>query len=236
MKRILLLIGFVSVINIVFAQQDIVNLNGQKIEPAHPHDIKVLSEYKDKAGNTIRTIRYAQGVILVTQTIIIPKRHFMYVHVPINPDTIKKELVTIQVSKSQYYVAVYYRKKMIRVYKAVFGPQPMKNKCMEGDRCTPEGWYKIANKNPKSQYNKFLGLDYPNDSTMARFNQLKKEGTIPASAKVGGAVGIHGIWKNGDDMIELGVGWTDGCIAIKNKDIDDLYELVAVGTKVQIIK
>lgn len=220
----------------MLAQQDVVNLNGQKIDASHPRNIKVLSEYKDKAGNTVRTIRYAQGVILVTETVIVPKRHFMYVRVPINPDTMKKDLVTIQVSKSQYYVAVMYRKKMIRIYKAVFGPKPLMDKCMEGDRCTPEGWFKIANKNPRSQYNKFLGLDYPNDSTIAHFNKLKEKGAVPKTARIGGSVGIHGIWKNGDDMIELGVGWTDGCIALKNKDIDDLYDLVGVGTRVQIIR
>jgi len=217
------------------AQQDVVNLNGQKLAE-HPTNIKVLSEYRDKAGNTVRTIRYTQGTVMVTETVITPKRHYAYLRVPIRLDTMKKELVTVQVNKSQYFVAVLYRKKMIRVYKAVFGPKPMQNKCMEGDRCTPEGWFKITSKNPNSQYNKFLGLDYPNDSTVARFNKMKDMGGVPKTAKIGGSVGIHGIWKNGDDMIELGVGWTDGCIAIKNKDIDDLYELVSVGTRVQIVK
>jgi len=37
-------------------------------------------------------------------------------------------------------------------------------------------------------------------------------------------------------MIELGVGWTDGCVALKNKDIEELYSIVGVGTKVVIVK
>lgn len=220
----------------VKAQQDVVNLNGQKLEPPHPRDIKILEEHHDKYGNTVRTIRYAQGVMLVTETIIMPKNHFLNIHVPVKADTLKKEFLNIVVDKSHYYVAVMYRKKMIRAYKAVFGPKPLINKCIEGDRCTPEGWFKIASKNPKSQYDKFLGLDYPNDSSLANFNKLKTEGAIPKNARPGGSVGIHGIWAGGDDMIELGVGWTDGCIALKNKDIEDLYSLVSVGTVVHIKK
>ena len=79
-----------------------------------------------------------------------------------------------------------------------------------------------------------MGLSYPNDSAYARFNKLKAAGKIPATARIGGDVGIHGIWKGGDDMIEMGVGWTDGCVAIKNQDIEELFSMVGVGTKVII--
>ena len=79
-------------------------------------------------------------------------------------------------------------------------------------------------------------LDYPNDSTMVRFAALKEKGAIPKNARVGGNVGIHGIWKGGDDMIEMGVGWTDGCVALKNADIDELYSFCGVGTRVCIKK
>lgn len=107
---------------------------------------------------------------------------------------------------------------------------------MEGDRCTPEGWFKITNLNPRSQYNKFMLLNYPNDSATNRFNNLKKAGKLPASARIGGAIGIHGIWPGGDNLIELGVGWTDGCVALRNKDVEELYSFVGLGTKVYIKK
>jgi murein L,D-transpeptidase YafK len=105
---------------------------------------------------------------------------------------------------------------------------------MEGDRNTPEGKFTITNKNPASQYNKFMLLSYPNDSSFNRFNKLKAAGKIPSTAQIGGSVGIHGIWKGGDDMIEMGVGWTDGCVALKNKDVEELFSLVGVGTQVLI--
>ena len=232
MKAVLLTIGMIFLFYCVHAQQAVATK--KPVDLPRPRNIKVLNEYKDKNGNIIRTVRYAQGLSLVTETVIIPDRHIMYIHVPLNPDTIKKDQVTLIVNKSQYCVEVFYRKKIIRVYKAVFGPKPLQDKCMEGDRCTPEGHFKIATKNPRSQYNKFLGLNYPNDSSLIRFNQLKEKGEVPKTAKMGGSIGIHGIWNGGDDMIELGIGWTDGCIALKNKDIDDLYQLVSVGTTVLI--
>jgi murein L,D-transpeptidase YafK len=125
---------------------------------------------------------------------------------------------------------------MVRSYKAVFGPKPLENKCMEGDRCTPEGWFKIKSKSPSSRYDKFMLLDYPNEASIIRFAQLKQQKKIPENAKTGNDVGIHGIWKGGDELIDMGVGWTDGCIALKNKDVDELYSLVAVGTRVYIRK
>lgn len=222
---ILLLLALFSVINVHAQNKDMA---------AHPKNLKIIDEHKDKSGNLVRVVRYEEGNMLVTQTIIIPKHSFMGTHVPINPDTMKKDMVRVVVDKSHYCLMVFYRGQMIRVYKAVFGPNPLMNKCMEGDRCTPEGWFKIANKNPASKYHKFMGLNYPNDSSIARFNHLKEEGLIPKTARMGGSVGIHGIWPGGDDMIDMGVGWTDGCIAIKNKDIDDLYSLVGVGTNVLV--
>ena len=65
---------------------------------------------------------------------------------------------------------------------------------------------------------------------------MKASGSLPKTAKPGGNVGIHGIWKRGDDLIEKGVCWTDGCIAIKNKDVDELYTFAGIGTRVFIKK
>ncbi|XZF13170.1 L,D-transpeptidase family protein [Chitinophagaceae bacterium MMS25-I14] len=203
---------------------------------APPRDLKVLEETTDNKGNIVRVIQYRQGMMKVTQTIIMPKEVRVGFKAPINPDTLNKEEVTVTVNKSRYCLEVFYKKKIIRSYKAVFGPKPLENKCMEGDRCTPEGWFKITNKNPNSRYNKFMALSYPNDSALVRFNKLKASGIIPQSAKIGGSVGIHGIWPGGDNMIDLGVGWTDGCVALKNTDIEELYSFVGVGTKVLIRK
>jgi hypothetical protein len=201
-----------------------------------PTNIKVLDEYKDGKGNLVRVVQYDEGLMRVTETIIEPLQPTIGVVVPIRMDTAKRELISIYISKSSYRLTVKYGKKPIRSYKAVFGPTPKFNKTMEGDRNTPEGIFRIASKNPSSKYDKFLALDYPNDSCVARFNKLKAAGKLPASARIGGNVGIHGVWPGGDDLIQLGVGWTDGCIALRNKDIEDLFSLVEVGTPVVIHK
>lgn len=213
-----------------------IRLCAQTAEPPLPKDVKILDERSDGKGNLIRVIQYRQGLMKVTQTIIVPKTVTVGFTVPINPDTMNKDSVTVIVDKSDYCLQVFYKKRIIRSYRAVFGPKPLENKCMEGDRCTPEGWFKITNKNSNSHYNKFMGLNYPNDSAVARFKKLKSDGTIPQTAKIGSSVGIHGIWPGGDNMIDLGVGWTDGCVALKNKDIEELYSFVGVGTRVFIKK
>jgi lipoprotein-anchoring transpeptidase ErfK/SrfK len=206
-------------------------------ENAPIKDAKIISEETDAQGRTVRIVQYSRGNIKITETIFIKKEPALKGYkVPINPDTLVKTQLEIIVNKSSYRVGLYYRKKLIRSYRAVFGPNPSMNKVMEGDRNTPEGHFTISRKNPNSKYTKFLGISYPNDSSYHRFNTLKANGKIPANAKIGGDVGIHGVWTGGDDMIEMGIGWTDGCVAIRNKDIEELFSLVGVGTKVIIRK
>lgn len=209
---------------------------GLKVDESAPvKNLKLIKEEEDGKGHIIRTVQYSKGNMRVTETIIMAKPPSLAsLNMPIRPDTLNKSLLEIIVNKSQYRVALYYRNRPIRIYKAVFGPNPKLNKIMEGDRNTPEGKFTITHKNPGSKYTRFMGLSYPNDSAYARFNKLKAAGKIPSTARIGGDVGIHGIWKGGDDMIEMGVGWTDGCVAIKNKDMEELFSLVGVGTKVSI--
>ena len=189
----------------------------------------------DAAGNRTRTIQYVKGGKKVTETITTP-RIADAPRIPINRDTLVQDSLLILITKSSGRLELYYRKHLIRSYKAVFGPKPLENKLMEGDRRTPEGRFSIVSKKAASHYDKFLLLNYPNDSTMARFEALKQKGLIKPNARPGSAVGIHGVWRGGDDLIDKGIGWTDGCIALKNRDIDELYGLVDAGCRVLIRK
>jgi lipoprotein-anchoring transpeptidase ErfK/SrfK len=201
-------------------------------------NFKLLEEYPDGKGHLVRVVQFSEGNMRVRQTIIIPNPALVKEAkwMAINPDTIHKDRVLILVDKSDYSVLVYYNKRPIRNYRAVFGPNPLADKCQEGDRCTPEGEFTIQRINPKSQYNKFMLLSYPNDSAKVRFARLQATGKISKTARIGNSIGIHGIWPGGDDMIELGVGWTDGCVALRNRDVDELAQFVGVGTKVMIRK
>ena len=203
-----------------------------------PRDVKLVKEYTDAQGRNVRVVKYKQGNMLVTEEIYTTGRvnYNNSKFEPIDLATLDKDSLLVIVDKSKYFVQVLYKRRTIRRYKAVFGPRPLQNKCMEGDRCTPEGWFTIKHKNPNSKYDKFMLIDYPNEEAKERFAKLKEKGSIPASALIGGDIGIHGIWQGGDDMIEMGVGWTDGCVALKNKDIEELFSIVGVGTRVYIRK
>lgn len=208
--------------------------NAQQTE--RPKDVKVVREYEDGKGNMVRELQYKHGSMLVTETVIFPKPQKSVLNIAIKPDTLNKDSLLVYVDKSQYMVMVFYKRRLIRKYRATFGPNPKMNKQMEGDRNTPEGWFTITRLNPSSKYNKFMELSYPDATHIEAFNRLKERGVIPKTARIGGNVGIHGIWKNGDNMIELGVGWTDGCVAIRNSDMDELYKLAGTGTRVFIKK
>ena len=130
-----------------------------------------IKTYIDKNGNEVTEKQLLVNNKLVYETHVIPK----FVPKPINPDTLVKDSIWIVVDKSDYKLQVFYKKKLIRKYLAVFGPDRMQDKCKRGDRCTPEGWFTIVEKHESHLYNKFIGIDYPNDSTyIKRLELLKK--------------------------------------------------------------
>lgn len=155
---------------------------------------------------------------------------------PINVDTINKDSVVIVVEKEYNVIYILYKRKRIRQYRAVFGPDKMKDKHKEGDRCTPEGWFRIVSIRDHNAWQKFMLLDYPTPESYDRFNERLKSGVIPGNSKIGGAIGIHGTFKGGDNMVDMGFGWTDGCVALKSTDIYDLFNFVKEGTRVYITK
>ncbi len=155
---------------------------------------------------------------------------------PVNPDTLNKDSVVLVVDKAHYKMYVYYKNKPIKVYKVVFGPKPLEDKKMEGDRCTPEGCFTIKQMYQHKEWNKFMLFDYPNESSFKKFNDRKAKGMIPVTATIGNSIGIHGVWKNADRVIDEKHNWTDGCVSMKNSDVEELFTLVKVGTKIYIRK
>lgn len=199
-----------------------------------PTDAKIISEVKDKNGNIIRTIQYREGAAIVTQQIIFPPFPGLDERSAINPDTLNFDSLMVLVDKTNYLIAVIYKRKRIRQYRAVFGPNRLADKMREGDRCTPEGWFKIVEKRDHGEWQKFMLIDYPNTESYKKFNERLSDHTIPNGSRIGGSVGIHGTFKGGDPMVDMGIGWTDGCIALKSVDIIDLYKFVRPGTRVYV--
>lgn len=195
-------------------------------------NIVVDTIYKDPAsGAWLRKIKYSNGS---ETTMILPPP--IGERTPINVDTINKDSVVIVVEKEYNVIYVLYKRKRIRQYRAVFGPDKMKDKHKEGDRCTPEGWFRIVSIRDHNAWQKFMLLDYPTPESYDRFNERMKSGVIPGNSKIGGAIGIHGTFKGGDNMVDMGFGWTDGCVALKSTDIYDLFNFVKEGTRVYITK
>jgi murein L,D-transpeptidase YafK len=212
-------------------------IKAQEVFEPKPTNIKIISEEPFGKDYMKRVIRYDKGMTRVTETVYFLKNSEpIFVKFKIPEKGVEKDSVKLIVDKKKRKLYVKYGSKIVRSYKATFGPTPLMNKRMEGDRNTPEGAFKVLSINKKSQYHCFLLLNYPNDTSLARFEMLKTQKAIPANAKIGGDIGIHGIWQGGDDLIEMGVGWTDGCVAIKNKDLDELCLFVSVGTQVEIRK
>jgi hypothetical protein len=115
-------------------------------------------------------------------------------------------------------------------YDAELGKSWIGDKRQKGDKTTPEGMYRITKKleGGATKYYKALLINYPNDDDKKRFDEAVKSGILPASARIGGLIEIHGHGGKGDD-------WTEGCVALADSDMDKLFKLVKVGTPVTII-
>jgi len=117
---------------------------------------------------------------------------------------------------------------VLRVYKVALGRNPVGPKMHKGDHRTPEGDYVVDAKKTNSRFYHALHISYPNESDRER---ARKEGQDP-----GGDVEIHGI-QNGLGWIgklHRSLDWTDGCIAVTDDEIDEIWNHVAVGTPVEI--
>jgi lipoprotein-anchoring transpeptidase ErfK/SrfK len=144
--------------------------------------------------------------------------------------------IKIIIDKSNYELYVYDSQGWFATYPVVFGNSSLEDKKMEGDKNTPEGEFKIANKRVHDKWDRYMGLDYPTKESLEKFRQRKKNGEIPANATPGGGVGIHGTWPHDDYMIDKYKNWTNGCISLKNEDVEDLYSYTPVGTPITIRK
>ena len=142
--------------------------------------------------------------------------------------------VYIVVTKSDYEVQVYDQKGWYATYPAVFGSKSLDDKMMQGDRKTPEGTFHIVSKRLHAKWDRILDLDYPTTADVAKFKQRKASGQIPRSAGIGGGIAIHGTWPNDEIAIDAYQMWTNGCVSLKNDDMDQLYSIASVGTKVII--
>lgn len=173
----------------------------------------VTSHYQEKLVDYFKA--YPSWSKLTEQTILSSKKNQNYV---IIVDKFVRELI------------VYKNGGILKVFPVELGMNWIGDKIQQGDKSTPEGLYKVLDKkqNGATKYYKAFLLDYPNEDDKKRFLQNIKNGTIKHDAKIGNLIEIHG---NGGK----GIDWTDGCIALSDSDMDEIYKLCPIGTKVTIV-
>ena len=117
---------------------------------------------------------------------------------------------------------------VLKTYKIARGSEPLGRKTRQGDHRTPEGMYVIDSRNAHSQFHRSLHISYPNASDR---ENARKLGLMP-----GGDIFIHGL-PNGYGFVgaaHRARDWTDGCIAVTDQEIEQIWKLVANGTPVEI--
>lgn len=115
---------------------------------------------------------------------------------------------------------------VLKSYSISLGGNPVGPKVRQGDSKTPEGIYVLDRHNSKSQYHRSIHISYPNAEDVAR---AKKLGVPP-----GGDVFLHGQPHEFSGTSQQLGDWTDGCIAVTNAEMDEIWRAVADGTPIEI--
>jgi murein L,D-transpeptidase YafK len=134
----------------------------------------------------------------------------------------------IVIVKSEHTMTVLRQGQVLKTYKVALGHEPRGAKTRLGDNKTPEGEYVIDSRNAHSQFHLSLHISYPSPADRDR---AKKLGVDP-----GGQIMIHGLppayaWLG---PLHRKTDWTLGCIAVTDSEIEEIWTLVPVGTKVEI--
>lgn len=148
--------------------------------------------------------------------------------------TYSKSAFTIIIDKSDYELHVYDAEGWLITYPVVFGSNDLGDKMYQGDRKTPEGTFTIISKKVHNKWSRYMAIDYPTRDSYTRFEQRKQMGLIPAHAKIGGDIGIHGTWPGADFAVDKYENWTLGCISLKNEHVQQLFNTIPIGTRVTI--
>lgn len=118
---------------------------------------------------------------------------------------------------------------VVRSYRISLGDNPSGHKLFEGDERTPEGDYVLDWRNADSDFYKSIHISYPNDQDRSNAHAWGQD--------PGGSIMIHGLPNDVGDMAfaYTGLDWTDGCIAVNNAEMDEIWQLVSDGTPIQIL-
>lgn len=134
----------------------------------------------------------------------------------------------VVVYKKQHKMVLFSAGKELKIYRIALGAVPTGAKRRQGDHRTPEGTYILDARNEHSDYYKAYHISYPSAQDVAR---AKKLGVSP-----GGEIMVHGL-PNGEEWVGKAHrlrDWTEGCIAVTDQEMDEIWALVPVGTPIEI--
>ncbi|MET1069901.1 hypothetical protein C9I50_19265 [Pseudomonas prosekii] len=139
-----------------------------------------------------------------------------------------KTIDKVLVLKSAHQLQLIADGQPLRTYRISLGKQPRGAKLMEGDKRTPEGFYWVDWRKVSDRFNLAMHISYPNRDDTER---SRREGVPP-----GGMIMIHGTPDTYDYPENLfhTLDWTDGCIAMRNMDMREVWGLVPDGTMIEI--
>jgi murein L,D-transpeptidase YafK len=134
----------------------------------------------------------------------------------------------VVVFKKERTLQLVSRGKIIKTYKVALGGDPIGPKAQQGDHKTPEGVYVLDSRNAHSQFYKSIHVSYPSARDRAA---ARSKGVSP-----GGDVFVHGLpngyrWVGASHRLK---DWTDGCIAVTDEEIEEIWAADADGTPIEI--
>lgn len=164
-------------------------------------------------------------LLLVCLAGVVAAAYRFWPHEPL-PKGVRADLVTVD--KSERRLTLLRSGTPIASYRVALGGAPTGHKVQEGDERTPEGRYVIDWRNAGSAFHRSMHISYPNAKDRKTAAKL---GVSP-----GGAIMIHGL-KNGMGWVgrlHVLADWTNGCIAVTNLEIEDIWRAVPNGTPIEI--
>ncbi|HCW91995.1 MAG TPA: hypothetical protein DHU56_18405 [Marinobacter sp.] len=138
-------------------------------------------------------------------------------------------ITRVLVRKSERRLFLLQEDSILRSYRISLGDNPEGHKLYEGDERTPEGDYTLDWRNPGSDFYKSIHVSYPNEQDI---DKARAWGLDP-----GGSIMIHGLPNEAGDLAFAfkGLDWTDGCIAVTNEAMEEIWNLVPDGTPISIL-
>ena len=143
---------------------------------------------------------------------------------PSSPPSVDKLIVI----KHEHRLQLLSKGAVVKTYKVALGTQAVGPKQQQGDHRTPEGTYVLDSRNAHSQFYKSIHISYPDAADRARASATH--------VSPGGDIYLHGL-PNGYGSIGAAHrlrDWTDGCIAVTDDEIDEIWALVKNGTPIEI--